>query len=137
VTAEGDPRTQEEIDDLRGGSRWAPTVVLLVAIAVPLLLPDRFSLWPTWIGPALLSLLLVAHMIADPGRIDRQTTATRAIGIGLMAVLVVAAATQAVLLTLGLVGGTKALNNAASRPPFAPITGSTPPAFGRVNTTTE
>jgi hypothetical protein len=73
-------------------------VVLLVAIAVPLLLPHRF---------------------------------------GLMAVLVVGAATQAVLLRVGLVGGTKALNNAASRPPFAPITGSTPPAFGRVNTTTE
>jgi hypothetical protein len=33
-------------------------MVLLVAIAVPLLLPDRFSLWPQWIGPALLSLFL-------------------------------------------------------------------------------
>jgi len=58
VTAEGDPQTQEEIDDLRGESRWPPTVALLVAIAVALLLPDRFSLWPKWIGPALLSLFL-------------------------------------------------------------------------------
>ena len=58
MTAEGDPQTQEEIDDLRGESRWPPTVALLVAIAVPLLLPDRFSLWPKWIGPALLSLFL-------------------------------------------------------------------------------
>jgi hypothetical protein len=112
VTAEGDPQTQEEIDDRRGESRWPPTVALLVAIVVPLLLSDRLSLGPKWIESALLSLLLVAHMIADPGRIDRQTSATRAIGIGLMAVLVVAAATQAVLLTVGLVGGTKALNNA-------------------------
>jgi len=44
VTAEGDPRTQEEIDDRRGESRWPSTVVLLVAIAVPLLLPHRFGL---------------------------------------------------------------------------------------------
>jgi len=57
VTAEGDPQAQEEIDDLRGESRWPPTVALLVAIAVPPL-PDRFSLWPKWIGPALLSLFL-------------------------------------------------------------------------------
>jgi hypothetical protein len=112
ITGDGDPLTQEEIDDLRGESRWPPTLVLLVAIVVPLLLPDRFSLTPKWIGPALLALLLVAHMIADPGRIDRQSNATRAIGIGLMAVLVVGAATQAVVLTVELVGGNKALNNA-------------------------
>ena len=104
--------TQDETDDLRGESRWPPTLVLLVAIVVPLLLPDRFSLWTKWLWPALLVLLLVAHMIADPGRIDRQSSAARAIGIGLMAVLVVAAATQAVVLTVELVGGNKALNNA-------------------------
>jgi hypothetical protein len=104
--------TQDKINDLRGESRWPPTLVLLVAIAVPLLLPDRFSLWPKWIGPTALVLLLVAHMIADPGRIDRQSSAARAIGIGLMAVLVVGATTQAVVLTVELVDGNKALNNA-------------------------
>jgi hypothetical protein len=104
--------TQDKINDLRGESRWPPTLVLLVAIAVPLLLPDRFSLWPKWIGPASLVLLLVAHMIADPGRIDRQSSAARAIGIGLMAVLVVGATTQAVVLMVELVDGNKALNNA-------------------------
>ena len=103
--------TQQEIDDLRGESRWPPTLVLLVAIVVPLLLANRFTLVPKWIGPALLALLLVAHMIADPGRIDRQTPAARAIGISLMAVLVVGAGTQAVVLTVELIGGNKALNN--------------------------
>jgi hypothetical protein len=109
---DGDGLSQEEIDDLRGESRWPPTLALLGAIVLPFLLPDRFSLWPQWIGPALLALLLVAHMIADPGRIDRQSSATRAIGIGLVAVLVVGAATQAVVLTVELVGGNKALDNA-------------------------
>ena len=109
---DGNPRTQEAIDDLRGESRWPSTVALLVAIVLPLLLSDRFSLGPKWVLPALLSLLLVAYMIADPGRIDRRTGAARAIGVGLMAVLVVGAATQAVILTVELVGGNKALNSA-------------------------
>jgi hypothetical protein len=69
-------------------------------------------LTPKWIGPALLTLLLVAHAIADPGRIDRQSRATRAIGIGLVVVLVVGAMVQAVVLIGELVGGNKALNSA-------------------------
>ena len=88
---------REEIEDVRGESRWPPALTLLVAIVVPLLLPDRFSLAPNWIGPALLTTLLAAHAIADPGRIDRQSRAARAIGIALMAVLVAGAATQAVV----------------------------------------
>ena len=104
--------TQEEIDDVRGESRWPSALTLLVAIVVPLLLPDRYSLTPKWIGPVLLTVLLVANTIADPGRIDRQSRATRAIGIGLVAVLVVGATTQAVVLIVELVGGNKALNSA-------------------------
>jgi hypothetical protein len=103
---------REEIEDARGESRWPSALALLVAIVVPLLLPDRFSLTPKWIGPALLTALLVAHTIADPGRIDRQSRATRAIGLGLVAVLVAGAATQAVVLIAELVGGNKALNSA-------------------------
>ena len=104
--------THDVIDDVRGESRWPSVLTLLVAIVVPLLLPDRFSLTAKWIAPALLTLLLVAHMIADPGRIDRQSRAARAIGIGLVTVLVVGAATQAVVLIVELVGDNKALNSA-------------------------
>ncbi len=107
----GNHLTQKQIDDLRGESRWPPTIVLGLAITVPLLLPHRFSLVSKWIEPALLAVLLVAHIIVDPGRIDRQSSATRAIGVGLLAVLVVGATTQAVVLTVELVNGNKALNN--------------------------
>jgi hypothetical protein len=103
--------TQDQVDDLRGESRWPPAIVLCAAIAAPLLLPDRFSLTSKWVEPAVLALLLVAHIIADPGRIDRQSSATRAIGVGLLVVLVVGATTQALLLTVELVNGNKALNN--------------------------
>jgi hypothetical protein len=103
---------REVIEDVRGESRWPPALTLLVAIVVPLLLPDRFSLAPNWIGPAVLTTLLVAHTIVDPGRIDRQSRASRAIGIALMAVLVAGAATQAVVLVVELVDANKALNSA-------------------------
>jgi uncharacterized membrane protein len=103
---------REVIEDVRGESRWPPALTLLVAIVVPLLLPDRFSLAPNWFGPALLTTLLVAHTIVDPGRIDRQSRAARAIGIALMAVLVAGAGTQAVVLVVELVGANKALNSA-------------------------
>ena len=112
IARKGRPLSDEEIDDLRGESRWPPALALLVAALVPLLLPDRFSLAPKWVAPTLLTLLLIAHTIADPGRIDRQSRATRAIGIGLVAVLVAAAATQGVVLTVELVSGNQALNNA-------------------------
>jgi hypothetical protein len=102
----------EEIEDAEGESRWPPALTLLVAIVVPLLLPDRYSLAPNWCGPALLTALLVAHTIADPGRIDRQSRATRALGLGLVAVLVAGAATQAVVLIAELVGGNHKLNSA-------------------------
>ncbi len=89
--------TQEEIDDVHGESRWPSVLTLLVAIVVPLLLPDRYSLTPKWIGPALLALLLVAHVIADPGKNRSAVAAPLAtIGIGLVAVLVVGAIVQAV-----------------------------------------
>lgn len=100
--------------DVQGESRWPSTLTLLVAIVVPFLLPDRFSLAPKWIGPALLLLLLVAHMIADPGRIDRQTRTSHAIAIGLVVVLAVVAATQAIVLIGEMVAGNKALDDAES-----------------------
>ena len=103
---------QEEIDDLRGESRWPSVLTLLVAILVPLLLPDRYSLLSKWAGPALLATLLVANTLADPGRIDRQSRGTRALSLVLVAVLVAGATTQAVVLIAELVGGNKELNSA-------------------------
>ena len=104
--------TQAEIADVQGESRWPSVLTLLVAIVVPLLLPDRFTLTAKWIAPALLTLLLVAHTIVDPGRINRQTRGTRAIGIGLVVVLVVGAMAQAGVLISELVDDNSALNSA-------------------------
>ena len=57
---------------VRGEKRWPMAVTLVVAMAIPLLLPARFSLGPRWLVPAIDALLVVALVIADPGLIDRQ-----------------------------------------------------------------
>ena len=107
----GEPRTQEAIDDVgervAGPRPWCCWWHRRAAAAArPLQLGTEVDLAR--------AAGAVARGIHDrrPGRIDRQTRAARAIGIGLMAVLVVGAAAQAVVLTVELVGGNKALNSA-------------------------
>jgi hypothetical protein len=51
---------------------------LLLAIAVPLVLPPRFSFGPPRAVPVAEALLLVAIVAIDRGRIDRRSAAGRA-----------------------------------------------------------
>src|SRR5438270_9044451 len=97
--------------ELRGESRWPATATVVVAITVPLLLPDRFSLGPKWLEPSLLVLLLVVVAIADPGRIDRSSTAIGALWIGLAAVMVLGAASMTIALTVDIINRDKRLAN--------------------------
>jgi len=65
---------------------------LALAIAVPLLLPSRFSFGPTWIVPLLVALLLMAIVAADRARSSRRVAAVRALSLALVVVLVAEAA---------------------------------------------
>lgn len=87
-------------------------VTLLVAMTLPLLLPTRFSRGPSWVVPVLEGLLVVALIIADPGRIDRRSTVVRAISLGLVAVLVLGAAGVTVRLVADIVEGGPETNSA-------------------------
>jgi hypothetical protein len=78
---------------------------LAVAMALPFLLPPRFSYAPVWIIPAIEALLLVALVIADPGRIDRRSDLIRALSLGLVAILVVGATAATVRLVIDLIRG--------------------------------
>jgi hypothetical protein len=88
-------------------------ITLLVAIALPFLLPANISTVTRWIVPAIEALLLIALLVADPGRIDRHTTFVRVISIALVAVLVAGAAIVTVRLAIVLVDGGKDTNSAA------------------------
>jgi hypothetical protein len=73
-------------------SRWPIAVTLVLAMAVPLLLPARFSLGPSWAVPAIEAVLLVILIAADRSSSDRRPAAFRAISLAIIAVLVIEAA---------------------------------------------
>jgi hypothetical protein len=89
----------------RAEKRWPMAFTLLLAMAVPLVLPPRFSFGPPWAVPVAEALLLVAIVAIDRGRIDRRSAAGRALSLGLMAVLVTSAAVAASRLVVDLVEG--------------------------------
>jgi len=110
--APGSPVSGAGMAGARAEKRWPMAVTLVVAIAVPLLLPPRFSLRPSWAVPAVEALLLVAIVAIDRGRIDRRSTAGRALSLGLVAVLVASAAGVTGRLVVDLVQGGPETNSA-------------------------
>ena len=92
--------------------RWPMAVTLVLAMAMPLLLPARFSLGPSWAVPAAEALLLVAIVAIDRGRIDRWSAAGRALSLALVAVLVTDAAGVTGRLIVDLVEGGPETNSA-------------------------
>jgi hypothetical protein len=93
--------------------RWPVTLTLVLAMAVPLLLPARFSLGPSWAVPALVALLLVAIIVIDQGRIDRRSAVGRVLSVGLVAVLIADAAWVTSRLIVDLVEGGPETNSSA------------------------
>ncbi len=89
----------------RAERRWPMAFTLVLAMAVPLLLPARFSLGPRWAAPAVEALLLVAIVAGDRGRIDRRSAVGRVLSLGLVAVLVADAAGVTGRLVVDLVEG--------------------------------
>ena len=79
---------------------------VLVAVVLQLVLPDRLSLQPRWLLPAIEVVLLLALIGANPVRIERNHPALRGGGLGLVAVMTVANAASAALLIDHLLSGT-------------------------------
>ena len=80
-------------------------ITLVVAMSLPFLLPPKFSAGPVWIVPVMEALLLVALVIADPGRIDRRSSFVRTLSIGLVVILVAGATAATARLVVDLVRG--------------------------------
>ncbi len=99
------PMMDVEKGEIRGEKRWPMALTLVVAVALLLLLPSRFSIVPRWIAPMIEGLLLIVLAVADPGRIDRQSAFVRRISLGLVAVLVAGAAMITVRLVVDLIRG--------------------------------
>jgi hypothetical protein len=90
----------------RGEPRWAVMLVLLVAICVQLALPDRLTISPHWLLPALELLLMAALVVADPHlRVERHTPLLRTLGLMLAGAVSVANGGSAGLLVHDLLRG--------------------------------
>jgi uncharacterized membrane protein len=89
----------------KGESRWPVLIGMVVAISLPLLLPDRFVPGPPWLLPAIQLLFVVAFALLDPGRIDRRSQATRRVRLGFILLLVLGATSATIALTSDLLKG--------------------------------
>ena len=81
----------------------ALAVLALMALAV--VSPAGLALLPGWLLAAVEGILLVALMIGDPGRIDRDTRWLRLVSFALVAVILISTLTATVLLLHGLLVG--------------------------------
>jgi uncharacterized membrane protein len=63
---------------------WAPQLVVLAAIALQLVLPDRLTIGPYWLLPAVEALLLVGLAVVSPHPRMRHTPLRRQTAMGLI-----------------------------------------------------
>jgi uncharacterized membrane protein len=70
-----------------GEPLWPAQATLLAAIGLQLLLPDRLTVGPTWLIPALEGALLVGLFLASPGRLERDHPRRRSVAIGFIALV--------------------------------------------------
>ena len=101
----GSAVSKPQTGGIQAEKRWPMAFGLVLAMAVPLLLPARFSLGPRWAAPAIEALLLVLIIAGDRGRIDRRSTAGRTLSLVLVAVLVAEAAGVTARLVVDLIEG--------------------------------
>lgn len=59
--------------ELTGERRWPMAAAVLVLMGLSLVQPRDVAILPAWVPVALQGILLVALIVGDPGRIDRQT----------------------------------------------------------------
>jgi len=79
-----------------------------VAIALQIVVPQRLNLVrPIWVLPAMQALLLVALVMVNPHRINRESQALRLLSLTLAALLSVANGWSVARLVIGLVNGSE------------------------------
>ena len=83
-------------EDVRRGGRayppppaaepcWPAQATVLAAIALQLLLPERLTIGPAWLIPALEGLLLLGLFLATPNQLEHEHPRRRRVAIGLTA----------------------------------------------------
>jgi hypothetical protein len=106
----GGSPTETEI----GERRLPMALAVLALMALALVSPEGLSLLPGWVLAAVEGTLLLALLLGDPGRIDRETPRLRLISFALVAVILISTLTVTVLLLYGLLVGSEVTQNAVN-----------------------
>jgi uncharacterized membrane protein len=89
----------------RGESRWPAAAAMLIAIGLQLSLPNRLTLQSRWLLPGVELVLLAVLIVANPGRLNKESRILRGASLTLSGLLSLANAWSAALLVLSLVHG--------------------------------
>ena len=112
VTAQGDERAGV-LHAIRGEHRWPSALAVAVAILLQLLLPAPMVPQGRYLLPMLELALLVAVVLANPFRMNRESAALRVAGLGLTALVGLSNGWSALLLAARILGGQYAAGPAA------------------------
>jgi uncharacterized membrane protein len=112
-----------------GEPRVWMAIAMVAAIALQIVLPRRFALQPHLLLPVLEAMLLVALVISNPVRIDRESNIVRGLSLCLVTLICVGNAISAVLLVRNLVDGTAGNDGGALLATGAAIWGTNIIAF--------
>jgi hypothetical protein len=89
-----------------GELRWPVTITTALAIGLQVAVPDKLVLVsPSWILPVAQGALLVVLVMANPHRIDRQSTAMRSLSLVLGGLLTLANVWSVARLAIGITSG--------------------------------
>jgi len=105
-----DDTTSAADSELRGERREPVVLAAAVTVVLPIFMPEHFSPGPFWLVPAIESGLLIAMLLADPGRIDKTSLRIHRIRLAFVGILAVGAAWATTALTVDLLNGGKLTN---------------------------
>lgn len=95
-------------DAVRGDAFWPAQLAVLGALLLNLALPEKLTLGPTWLVPAVEGLLLLALVITTPRRTSNEGRGRRSAALAIIALVSIANTFSLVLLVHFLLKGGKA-----------------------------
>jgi hypothetical protein len=103
----------DDDNEEQGEPRPPLVATLLVAAAIPLLLPDKLLPGPRWLFPALIVVLMLIMLVLDPGRINKRSRELRYVRIGILLALAASTTYATLALADALIVGSAGITNSA------------------------
>ena len=92
---------------IKGESPWPMAIAVVVLMAFALVASSQLTIFPPWVLAGIEGVLLLALLLGDPGRIDRQTPWLRRTTILLVAVLLISTLGSTAILVYNLITNTR------------------------------